>query len=304
MRLVTAFVRAMRPHQWTKNLFVFAPLLFAQQATQEGRLLRVAATFAVFCLVASAVYLMNDIVDREADRNHPKKSRRPIASGELPVAAAIAGAVVLFVGGLAWTRFGLGSNRIAAVLVVYAVIQVAYSFGLKRLVILDVLCIASGFVLRLLAGGVASWAPLSEWILLCTIFLSLFLALCKRRHEVTSLGDGASGHRAALADYPLALLDQLISVATSATLVTYALYTVDELTAQSHRLPMAQGGFPVLTVTIPFVIYGLFRYLFLVYRRGLGGSPTSTLAKDPLSLANGALYGLTVMVIFRMAASG
>ena len=182
-------------------------------------------------------------------------------------------------------------------------IQMLYTFWLKRVVILDVMCIASGFILRLLAGGTAGWVRQSAWILVCTIFLSLFLALCKRRHEVTSLGGNAALHREILADYPPALLDQLISAATACILVTYALYTVDPRTATAHRLLLGNGRpSPVLAVTLPFVIFGIFRYLYLVYRRDEGGSPTDTLLKDAPTLVNGTLYAGVVLAVFRFAA--
>jgi 4-hydroxybenzoate polyprenyltransferase len=176
-------------------------------------------------------------------------------------------------------------------------VQILYTFWLKRVVILDVMCISSGFVLRLLAGGPGAQVPLSPWIIVCTIFVSLFLALCKRRHEVVSLGDGATAHRAILADYPAALLDQLIGAATACTLVTYALYTVDRRTIEVHHLDPEAA----LIATVPFVIFGMFRYLFLVYRREGGGSPTSTLARDVPTVVNGVLYAATVLAVFHFA---
>lgn len=301
MGLAGALLRAMRPHQWTKNLFVLAPALFEHKFEQLKNLRSVAA-FGIFCLLASGVYLMNDVSDRESDRRHPRKRLRPVASGELPVPVAVAASVVLILAAFLWARFGLASNELTLICGVYLGIQVAYTRWLKHMVIVDVLCIASGFVLRLLAGASASWIRQSAWILLCTIFVSLFLALCKRRHEVVSLGDDAAGHREALANYPTALLDQLISVATSATLVTYALYTTDAATVEAHRFRVDGHDAPVLAVTIPFVIYGVFRYLFLVYRRDAGGSPTSTLLRDVPSLVNGALYLATVIGAFLLFA--
>ena len=299
MKLVVGLVRSMRPHQWAKNLFVFAPLLFAQDWHQQGRVLRVAATFGMFCLMASGVYLLNDVADREADRAHPRKKLRPIAAGIVPPSVALVVSCLLIAGSIAWARFGLESKWVTELCVTYVSIQVLYTFWLKRMVIVDVLCISSGFVLRLLAGGSAAWVPQSTWILVCTIFLSLFLALCKRRHEVVSLGQDAAAHRAILADYPPALLDQLIGVATACTLVTYALYTVDARTAEAHRLTIGGQASPVLAATIPFVLYGMFRYLFLVYRRDGGGSPTSTLLRDVPMLVNGVLYVAAILAIFR-----
>jgi 4-hydroxybenzoate polyprenyltransferase len=300
MRRAVTVLRALRPHQWTKNLFVFAPVLF-EHSFQQGRLLRVAATFAIFCLLASAVYLLNDVHDREADRLHPKKRLRPVASGELSPAVALVLAGALLATGLGWAWGALHNKALTAVLLTYVVVQVAYTYLLKRVVIVDVLCIASGFVLRLLAGATAAWVAQSSWILVCTIFVSLLLALCKRRHEVVSLGDGAVGHRAILADYPEALLDQLIGAAASATLVTYALYTVDKETAAAHGLVWEGRPMPLLALTLPFVIFGVFRYLYLVYRRQEGGSPTVTLLRDRQSLLNGVLYLAAVFTIFRSA---
>lgn len=297
MKFLAAYVRAMRPQQWTKNLFVFAPLLFSHEMHKHGVALRVAASFAIFCLLSSGVYLMNDVSDREADRVHPEKRKRPVASGEVSVAAAVAGAVLLIGGGLAWSVFGLENLPATAVFVAYVTIQLLYTFWLKRVVIVDVMCIASGFVLRMLAGSTAAWIEGSAWILVCTIFVSLFLALAKRRHEVVSLGAEAAAHRAILAEYPPALLDQLIGAATACTLVTYALYTVDERTIRFHALAPK----PVLAATLPFVIFGVFRYLFLVYRRDGGGSPTATLLRDVPTLVNGVLYGAAVFAILRYA---
>jgi 4-hydroxybenzoate polyprenyltransferase len=284
-----------------KNLFVFAPLLFSQEWHKEGLLLRATGTFGVFCLLASGIYLVNDVADREADRLHPVKKTRPVASGDLPVGLALAAAVVLVLAGFALARLpapiGLYSNRVAALAGAYVVIQLLYTFWLKRVVILDVMCISSGFVLRLLAGGPGAQVSLSPWIIVCTIFVSLFLALCKRRHEVVSLGDGAAAHRPILADYPPALLDQLIGTATACTLVTYALYTVDRRTTEVHHLQPEY----VLVVTLPFVVFGMFRYVFLVYRREEGGSPTSTLLADVPMLVNGVLYAATVLAVFKFA---
>jgi 4-hydroxybenzoate polyprenyltransferase len=297
MRTAAALVRAMRPAQWTKNLFVFAPVLFAHQWHMGGVALRVAATFAIFCLLASSIYLLNDVADAEADRLHPVKKTRPVASGELPAAVAVAAAIVLASAGLAWAWFGLAGRIVTVAAGSYVAIQLAYTYALKRVVVLDVLCIASGFVLRLVAGSSASFVQQSTWILVCTIFVSLFLALCKRRHEVVSLGAAAASHRAILADYPPALLDQLISSATACTLVSYTLYTVDPQTALAHRLVRNGQPMAYLAVTVPFVVFGLFRYLFLVHRRDGGGSPTSTLLRDPQLVLNGVLYGATVAAV-------
>jgi 4-hydroxybenzoate polyprenyltransferase len=303
MTALVGLVRGMRPRQWVKNLFVLAPLLFAGDLDKEGVVRRALGAFVIFCLLASGVYLINDVHDREADRRHPTKRLRPVAAGEVPPGLAAFVGAALILGALAWARFGLEANRLAMLsFEAYVFIQFLYTWWLRRVVIVDVLCISSGFVLRLLAGGSATFVEQSAWILVCTIFLSLFLALCKRRHEVTSLGDDAAAHRAILADYPPALLDQLISAATACILVTYALYTVDPRTAAAHDLYLANGHpSPALAVTLPFVIFGIFRYLFLVYRREEGGSPTDTLLKDAPTLVNAALYAAAVVAVFRFA---
>lgn len=294
-----ALVRAMRPGQWVKNLFVFAPVLFANQWHMPGVVLRVAATFAIFCMLASSVYLLNDVADAAADRLHPQKRTRPIAAGELAPSLAIAVALALAASALSWAYLGLaGTGRIVTLAAgSYVTIQLAYTYLLKRVVIVDVLCISSGFVLRLIAGSSASFVQQSTWILVCTIFLSLFLALCKRRHEVVSLGDDATRHRATLADYPTAFLDQLISAVTACTLVSYTLYTVDPRTAAAHHLMRNEQPMAYLAVTTPFVVFGLFRYLFLVHRRDGGGSPTSTLLRDGPLVLNGVLYAATVAAV-------
>lgn len=297
MRLPAA-VRALRPHQWTKNFFVFAPVLFEHRFDKSERNVRAVVVFAAFCLLASGVYLLNDVLDREADRAHPRKRLRPVASGELGVAAASVLAAVLLAGGLAWVHLQLASWWVSGICAGYVVLQSAYSVWLKRLVIVDVLCISSGFVLRMIAGAEAAWIDLSTWILVCTIFVSLFLALCKRRHEVVSLGEDAAAHRSILAHYPASLLDQLISTAAAATLVSYALYTVDPDTVARHGLLWRGRESPVLAATIPFVIYGVFRYLYLVYTRSGGGSPTRTLLADVPSIANGILFLGAVLAIF------
>jgi 4-hydroxybenzoate polyprenyltransferase len=297
-----ALLRAMRPAQWAKNLFVFAPVLFAHQWHMGGVLLRVAATFGIFCLLASSIYLLNDVADAEADRLHPVKRSRPVASGELPAALAITVAALLAAGGLAWAWFGLAGRIVTIAAGTYLAVQLAYTYALKRVVVLDVLCIASGFVLRLVAGSDASFVQQSTWILVCTIFVSLFLALCKRRQEVVSLGDGAASHRAILADYPPALLDQFISATTACTLVSYTLYTVDPRTAQAHGLLRHGEPAAYLAATVPFVVFGLFRYLFLVHRRDGGGSPTSTLLRDPQLVVNGVLYAAAVVAILHFGA--
>jgi 4-hydroxybenzoate polyprenyltransferase len=292
-------LRAVRPGQWTKNVFVVAPALFAQRLDDPATLVRVGAAFGIFCCASSAIYLINDILDRDADQIHPRKRQRPIAAGELSIPVAAATALVLAAVALTWSAIGLASVPLTGVVATYLVIQLLYSWRLKHLVIVDVLCIASGFVLRLLAGGFAAGVPQSRWILACTIFVSLFLALCKRRHEVVSLGDDAELHRPILTQYSVAFLDQAIGALTAATIVGYTLYTVDDRTAAAHGFDATGASLPPLLLTVPFVVYGLFRYLYLVHRENGGGSPTTTLFGDRPSLVNGALFVAVAVAILR-----
>jgi 4-hydroxybenzoate polyprenyltransferase len=242
----------------------------------------------VFCGLSSTVYIFNDLADREADKQHPLKCLRPIASGDLPV--AVAAATGLAIGGAALLAATLMRPELGLVSAAYLLLLLLYSAALKHLVIIDVLVIAGGFVLRAVAGAVAVDVPISHWLLVCTTLLALFLALSKRRHELTLLGDGAIGHRRILEEYSPYLLDQMIAVVTASTLVTYTLYTMDTETA-------ARLGTPRLGLTIPFVLYGIFRYLYLVHQKRGGGSPSTMLVTDRPLLACVALWGLSVAVL-------
>jgi 4-hydroxybenzoate polyprenyltransferase len=286
--LVKSLLVSLRPHQWTKNLVVFAALLFGRQLLNPSALAAAVGAFGVFCALSGVVYLVNDVMDLEADRLHPKKRFRPIASGALPVgvasACAAAIAVVALAGALAVGR------EFTVVAVAYLVLLTIYSGPLKHVVILDVLTIALGFVLRAAAGAVAIDVAISHWLLVCTILLALFLALAKRRQELVVLADGATAHRAILREYSPALLDQMISVVTASTLMGYALYTVSPET-------VAKVGTDRLLFTLPFPLYGIFRYLYLVYQRQGGGSPAEMLLKDrPLAVCT-ALWVATVAAI-------
>lgn len=279
---------SVRPEQWTKNLLVFGGLLFG------GRLLRpldvwfATLTFGIFCALSAAVYLVNDVLDREGDQRHPLKRVRPIASGALSVNTALAVAATLGVAAVAaaaWIRPAL-----AAVAVSYLLLLWLYSTLLKHVVIVDVLTIAAGFVLRATAGAVAIHVPISQWLLVCTTLLALFLALSKRRHELTLLGEGAIGHRRILEEYSAYLLDQMIAVVTASTLIAYCVYATSPDTAQ--RL-----GSDRLGLTIPFVLYGIFRYLYLVHQKRGGGSPAALLLTDRPLLACVALWAIGVALI-------
>lgn len=270
-------LQSVRPTQWTKNLFVFAALIFAQKIFDGPLLLRACAAFVLFCLLSGSIYLVNDIMDYEEDRVHPKKSRRPIAAGRIGRGTAAVVAVVLAAASLAGAFFL--SPGFFVVGAIYFVLQISYSIKLKHVVILDVFIVASGFVLRVVAGGLVIHVQLSSWLLICTTLLALFIAMNKRRHELVLLEEAASTHRPILKEYSAYLLDQMISVVTASTVIAYCLYTVSEDTVKKF-------GTSHLIYTTPFVLYGIFRYLYLVHKKGLGGSPEELILKDkPLALA-------------------
>jgi 4-hydroxybenzoate polyprenyltransferase len=261
----------MRPEQWLKNGFVLAPIVFSGLVHDPVAWVRSLAAVAAFCAASSAVYLVNDVIDREADRAHPEKCRRPIASGEISVSLAIVVAVVLVAIAIA-IAVALG-GWFPAVLIAYVVLVLLYSAVLKRAVFLDVLVVAAGFVLRVVGGAVAIDVPVSRWILLVAYLLALYLALGKRRSELALLGDEAGNHRVVLGHYTLPMVDQAISVVLGATVLAYALYTVAPDT-------VAKVGSEGLLATVPIVLYGLFRYLYLLHKHELGGSPTRALLTD------------------------
>ncbi len=287
-----AFIEALRPAQWTKNAVVLAPFFFAwgdrTQQVSAGLFGPAALAATLFCVVSSAIYLLNDVRDVAQDRLHPVKRLRPIAASRLSPAAAMAGFAVLLAAGLAGAL--ALSHPFAAVVAGYALLQILYSVCLKRVALLDVFVISAGFVLRAMAGGAAIGVALSPWLLLCAMLLALFLALCKRRHEKRFVAD-ASEHRPSLGGYDARLLDQLIGIAAAVTIVSYAMYTL------SHDTVLKFGS-SSLGFTIPFVMFGMFRYLDLVYRHEKGGHPEQVLLTDVPTLVNLALYALTVVGIF------
>jgi len=266
---IASWVRLLRPRQWTKNAFVLAPLLFSGRALSPGAELRAAVAFIAFSLLASSVYVFNDIVDRASDRAHPVKRRRPIASGEIPVPHAVVASVLLLAAALGLSVL---EPRVLPVLAAYLFINILYTFRLKHVVIVDVFAVASFFVLRLLAGAAAVEVVPSVWLLLCGGLLALFLGFAKRRHELLLLGDGSRDHRAVLSHYTMPLLDQLSVVLLSVTVVSYIMYTLTSKTA-------ALVGSEALSYSTVFVLYGVFRYLYLVHRRE-GGDPAETLLTD------------------------
>ena len=288
---LAALVLATRPRQWTKNVLVFAGLLFTlDQKHPVEDFARAGFAFGLFCLLSGAVYLVNDLVDVEADRQHPKKRLRPLASGRLGERTARVAAALLFAAALAgaWTlniAFFTGA-------LIYGLISLLYTLRLKHVVLIDVMALASGFVLRAAAGCFAVGVPNSPWLLLCTTLLALFLGLAKRRGEVATLGDNPATRRI-LADYSLPLLDQLITIVASACIMAYALYTFFARPGQGFVAPAPSGvppDPPFLMMTIPFVIYGVFRYLYLVHRKNEGESPESVLLTDRPTLVNVLLF--------------
>ena len=287
MSLVAAAVVSLRPRQWSKNLFVFAGLIFSQSLFTPLFWPALAA-FLIFCALSGAIYVFNDLADVEKDRLHPTKRNRPIASGALAAPTAAALGVVLLVGSLgAAFRLSVPFFLVAAA---YAILLTAYSLWLKHLVILDVLTVAAGFVLRAVGGAAAIAVEISGWLVICTILVALFLALGKRRHEYRTLRGDAAAHRPILAEYSESFLDQMVAVVTASTVTAYALYTVSgDMVAKFHTR--------LLPVTLPFVLYGVFRYLYLLYRRELGGNPSDLLLNDRALLVNTVLWMLSLLVI-------
>jgi 4-hydroxybenzoate polyprenyltransferase len=281
-----ALLIALRPHQWVKNFFVFAALVFA--AGEHGKfdehsVARTVWAFLAFCLGSSAVYLVNDLFDIDSDRKHPTKRHRPIPSGALSVPAAWTASLLCAAGALALAWNGASGPPVAWVVLAYMLLNLAYSLRLKHVVLVDAFCIAGGFLLRVFGGGLAAGEHVSHWLMLCTLFLSLFLALCKRRAETDLLGEGRGEHRAILLEYTPAFLDQMVTVLAACTILTYAMYTVSEDTARKF------GASHSLIWTVPFVVFGLARYLLLVQRREAGGNPTGVL------LGGDLLFGLDVL---------
>lgn len=286
-RLVALF-EALRPHQWVKNSFVFAALLFAERLTDRHSVTVACLTALIFCVISSSVYLLNDVMDREEDRLHPVKRLRPIAAGKMSVTVAAAFAAALAAGALVggWEV----GRRLFEVVAIYAVMNLVYSTWLKHVLLLDVFVIAAGFVLRVMGGGLAIHVRISSWLIVCTTLLALFMALSKRRHELVLLGENGARHRASLEHYSPYFLDQLIAIVTASTVMSYALYTLS--TDARTQFPGKH-----LALTIPFVIFGIFRYLFLVHQREKGGNPTRTLLTDTVLLSTVLLWAASLVLI-------
>ncbi len=319
MNTIQSLFEIARPRQWIKNCFIFAPLIFVKQVSNLVALEYTFLAFIFFCLFSSCVYMINDIADLERDRLHPQKRNRPLPSGRLSVKIVLITCAVIFLVSIVGSA--MLSWRFTCVGMIYLLVHLFYSFGGKSIVILDGMMVASGFVLRTYAGAVVINVEFSDWLYICALFVSLFLAYSKRRHEIILLGEKeAQNHREILQEYSTHLLDQIISIVTAATLVTYSLYCIDatrpsganiinttvdsqisnaarfesalSTSAQDHQNPDRHNT--RMKYSIPFVIYGVFRYLYLVYRKEEGGNPTELLLSDRPMVLNGLLWLVVV----------
>jgi len=288
--LLVASIRAVRPKEWLKNVFLFPALVFSQLYTDPGMVARSLAGFALFCALSSTGYLFNDLRDVEADRHHPTKRHRPIASGALPVPAAVGIMCVLALGGLSF-GFVL-SPPFGFTALAYLALTLSYTVIFKHLVLLDVMFIAAGFLVRAVAGAAVLEVPISPWFLVCASFLALFLGFSKRLSEIRLLEAGACKHRKNLKEYSAELLTQIINIVTACTVISYAMYTFE-----SGRTPWLMG-------TIPFVIYGIFRYMYLVERHQGGGAPAETLLRDRPLQVTCLLYGASVVAALQFGEPG
>lgn len=286
--MISALIKTMRPRQWTKNGFVFFALMFDKQLFLREPFLRTLAGFALFCLASSAVYLINDIADVEADRKHPEKKHRPIASGKLPLNTAWLAAILLVA--IALPLGYLLSPSLAIILAVYLAINILYSRWLKHIPILDVFIVSSGFVLRVAAGvALITVERFSPWLYMITTLFSLYIGFGKRRAEMSLLETGAGSHRKVLDGYTLPLLDQLITIVSGTTIVTYSLYTFT-----APNLPENHS----MMLTIPFVVYGIFRYLQLIQTGHAAGAPDEVALKDRPLQVTVLLWVISVIAIF------
>ncbi|MEZ4267417.1 MAG: decaprenyl-phosphate phosphoribosyltransferase [Myxococcota bacterium] len=285
-------LRSMRPHQWVKNLFVLAPLVFAQEASDTRPLLRASIAFVLFCMVSGAVYLLNDLIDAPNDRQHPVKRHRPIAAGRLSRERAVGALIALLLGSLAAAT--ALNPVLTGVIGAYYLLNVGYSFKFKHVPFLDVLFIAAGFILRLVGGAVAIDVPLSVWLAACTFLLAAFLALGKRKHELLALGSDGSPQRRVLERYDLDKVRPAMSVLAAATLGCYAAYTL---------LGSTHSGFSPrdLVWTLPLVVFGLWRFHRLTERVDQGVSPTDLMMTDPPFILNLVLWGLVVVAVIYAA---
>ena len=281
---------SMRPRQWVKNAFLFSGLVFSRNLFQTELLMKVSLGFILFCLAASSIYIFNDIQDREKDRRHPEKRRRPITLGNLLVKKAYFVSILLGVTTLVFAS--VLDLTFFAILLTYILLNLAYSLKLKQVVILDIMCIAFGFVLRILAGTTLGRITPSDWLIVCTMTISLFLGFSKRRNELVFMVNNADDQRKVLADYSLPFLDQMIAMVTACTVMSYILYTVSSET-------VARFGTRNLIFTIPFVLFGIFRYLYLIYHKRRSEEPTDLILRDFPSLFNILLWlGMVILIIY------
>lgn len=265
-------LRLMRPHQWVKNSFVLTGLIFGHAWHDPTLVIQALTAFAAFCLISSTIYVINDIIDIEEDKHHPTKRNRPLPSGKLTISNAAIFAIILGVAGLLLAA--LASYKVVIILVIYGLMNLAYSIKLKHIVILDVFIIAAGFMLRILAGTLGLGIPPSQWLLLCGLMVTLFLGFSKRRAEIIVLSDDKSAHRKVLEDYSPVLLDKMIVITATGLIMSYSLYTMSAETILIHRTTN-------LVYTVPFVIYGVFRYIYLLHHQRSGGDPSRDLVRDP-----------------------
>lgn len=290
--MLVALIRSLRPKQWTKNSLLFAGYLFTiQQGHTQKELLSVISAFAIFCVVSGATYIINDVVDVERDRTHPRKCKRPIASGAISVPTALVFAVLILTAAI-WGSFRLNTS-FGAMTVAYLALTLFYSAVLKHVVIVDLLTIAALFVIRAVAGAVVIGVAISSWLLLCTTLLALFLGLAKRRSELMTLQDGGLEHRKTLGEYTAPMLDQMLSITASTTLMAYCLYTFTAVSISTGK------PHPAMMITIPFVVYGLFRYLLLIQSKNAGGSPELVLLEDKPMLLNVVLYVIAAVAALK-----
>ena len=278
----------MRPKQWFKNILLFVGLVFSQNLFQIGLFIKVSGGFVLFCLAASSIYVFNDIHDRESDRKHPEKCRRPLAEGTLQVSEAYMVSMVL--AAIAFILAFMMDRTFFVILLAYFILNLAYSLKIKQIVILDIMFIASGFVLRIFAGTTLAGVSPSDWLIICTITLSLFLGFSKRRNELVLMGENAGYQRKVLKEYSIHFLDQMISMVTACTVMSYILYTVSPETVNRF-------GTKNLIFSIPFVLFGVFRYLYLIYLKKTIENPIDLILKDFPSLLNILLWFSAVMII-------
>jgi len=286
--LITEIIKSLRPKQWIKNLFIFAPLIFSQNVFNWPLLLKTIIALLSFCILSSSLYIFNDLRDLEEDKLHPLKSKRPLASGRLSKPVAILSFIIMGLGGLV-LACALNIDFFIVSLI-YFLLQTSYSLLLKHVVILDIFVVAAGFLIRVVAGGVAIKVSISSWLLICTTLLALFIAMGKRRHELILLDETATSHRPILREYNPYLLDQMMAVVTASTLVAYCLYTISEET-------VAKFGTTKLIYTVPFVLYGIFRYLYLIHQKSEGGSPEALIINDLPLLIDTFLWIVSAILI-------